>query len=170
MPINPPPTYPKPPMSFDGIEKFIPSRSAADLPSPGRAAPASSAQGPGECRGCGAAIDPRVHECSFCKRPNGYGGLLSALIEVTALDDPEPRYVPGWSSPRPVPPPSRVVTESGRDMTGVLTVGYGISDVNSERVRRSFEQAYSRGGAVSLQGPRRPLSLLARLVRAVWPR
>lgn len=152
-------------MSLDGIEKFVPGR-AAVLPGAnavGKAAPAA------ECHGCGAPLQMRAIECSWCKRPIGDSGDWGARIEVTTLDDVMPSYMPGWLPPRPLPPASRLVTEGGRHVTGVLTVGYGISDVNAERIRRAFELAHSRGGAVVLE-PRRPLSFLARLVRAVWPR
>ncbi len=124
MPINPPPTYRKPAMSLngidqlarggvrtpneirrlhgalplDGVELFVPRRS------PERAH-GEFRRRPFECISCGAVLKLSDVQCSYCHRPNpDHDHSMGALIEVTALDDPAPRYVPGWAPPRPLPP------------------------------------------------------------------
>lgn len=70
------------------------------------------------CGGCGAGLQAGRWSCAWCTLPypNAPRGDLSALIEVTTLADPWPRYRPGWEPPRPLPPASRLVTESGRQV------------------------------------------------------
>lgn len=97
-----------------------------------------------ECAGCGAPLELLAHRCSWCLRKTPLGLHLDsqprALLEVTSLDDPSPRYVAGWGSgeamqgsrvkgangrefpraQRPEPPPSRIVRESGPSRDGTF--------------------------------------------------
>lgn len=140
MPINPDPTCRKPAMSISGIarlaqggalspneirrlhgagelgglkilergEAFVPLR--CDTGSRG-----AFVRRPFECISCGAVLKLSDAECSYCGRPNpDHDHSMCALIEVTSLDDPAPRYVPGWAPPRPLPPGGRLVAEFGR--------------------------------------------------------
>lgn len=102
---------------------------------------------PSDCQGCGAPLQRHLASCAWCTRPHpSRRADLGALLEVTCLDDAAPRYVPGWSNPRPLPPAGRLVLESGRHMDpgaqgalmGALTVGYGVTDADLERIRRSW--------------------------------
>lgn len=65
------------------------------------------------CAGCGAGLQTGRWSCAWCTLPYPHAtqGDLGALIEVTTLSDPWPRYWPGWEPPRPLPPSSRLVRE-----------------------------------------------------------
>ena len=120
MPVNPPPLYPKPPLCVFRLR-------------------------PLECASCGATLRRDEAECSYCRRPNPDARPdMGAFIEVTSLDDPAPRYVPGWPPPKPLPPADRLLTESGRAVggAGALTVGYGLTIADTERVRHFWRDAH----------------------------
>lgn len=55
------------------------------------------------CAGCGAGLQAGRWSCAWCTLPYPHAlqGDLGALIEVTSLADPWPRYWPGWEPPRP---------------------------------------------------------------------
>lgn len=170
MPINPTPTYPEPAMSLVGVDKLY--SGALLTPNELRSLQGLGPHGafrrrPFECISCGAVLKLSDAECSYCQRPNpDHDHSLGAMIEVTSLDDPSPRYVPGWAPPRPLPPAGRLVLESGRHLDagaqagcmGALTVGYGVTDAELQRVRRSWDALHM--GPI----PRKPRR---RLVEAV---
>lgn len=92
-------------MSFDGLHLLAPGeriRHWPKPPAPPNPPPVGAKEETTDCEGCGAPLQRHLASCAWCTRPHpNRRADLGALLEVTCMDDVAPRYVPGWSNPRP---------------------------------------------------------------------